>query len=135
MTYFVHVGVLVLFPVGQQQNGILRVLLRRSSESDPTAGIVPMNPYSDTHVYVFDSYLVQNCFPERLITKNSSGKQADVWRPKKLEAESRDGQNTKKHTLDGVINYFGVRVQEKRSCFFCSVFTLSAENINCKKML
>lgn len=74
--------------------------------------------YKDTHVYMFDSYLVEHCFPERLVTKYSSGKQAHVRRPKKLEAESRDSQSTKEHALNGLIHYFSVRVEEKRTRFF-----------------
>jgi len=67
-----------------------------------------------------------------LITKYASSKQAHVRRPKKLEAERRHGQNTKEHALYGLIHYFSVRVQEKRSGLFCSFFLLPAKKRSVK---
>ena len=64
-----------------------------------------------------------------MITKYASGKQAHMWRPKKLEAEGGHGQSTKEHALYGLIHYFSVTVQEKRAGFFCSVFALPAKKI------
>lgn len=62
-----------------------------------------------------------------MVTKYASGKQAHMRRPKKLEAEGRQGQSTKEHTLYGLIHYFSVRVKEKRIDFFCSIFALPAK--------